>query len=112
VLILIVKYTRYYRETIRIRDVTMYSFSENEDGTLGFWAAGRAGWYELRTPAKGYANIFRGMEEATGIFYYLADKYRNSRPRPVRETVPETKRLARGIIAKVRSQQPRRETLG
>jgi hypothetical protein len=61
--------------TICIKDVTIYSFSQFEDGSFGFWAAGGAGWFEIRTASAPYRNVFLAMQEAASIFYFLADKY-------------------------------------
>lgn len=55
-----------------------YSFAVFDDGTFGFWAAGKAGWFEVASPSKSYAETFDNMKEATGMFYYLADKFRKS----------------------------------
>jgi hypothetical protein len=62
-------------DTICIRDVCSYSFSQYEDGTFGFWAAGKAGWYEIRTAADNYAPFYQSMEESTSMFYFLADRF-------------------------------------
>lgn len=104
-------YRRALRVNIRIEDVAIYSFSENEDGTLSFWAAGRAGWYELHKPLPSYGRIFRGMQEATGLFYFLADKFRNARPRPRRDKVGDTEKLARYMMAKVGAAQGETDTV-
>lgn len=75
----LVKTTKYRTTRIKLENVVTYSFSQFEDGTFGFWAAGEAGWFEIRNPNKAYRKLFEGMKEATGMFYYLADKYRNTR---------------------------------
>ncbi|MCJ1376958.1 hypothetical protein MMC17_000048 [Xylographa soralifera] len=69
----------YRNRPITIDNVATYSFSVFEDGSFGFWAAGKAGWFEIKSMAKGYRKIFQDMKEATGMFYHLADKYRNCR---------------------------------
>ena len=76
---LIVLTSAYRNRPIIIENVATYSFSVFEDGTFGFWAAGKAGWFEIKSMAKGYRKIFQDMKEATGMFYHLADKYRNCR---------------------------------
>jgi hypothetical protein len=81
-----VKLAKYRNRTIRIDDVALYSFSQYDDGTLGFWAAGKAGWFEIGSPAPRYKTVFEGMNEATGMFYFLADKYRNSRSKLSKES--------------------------
>ena len=62
-----------------VDNVVTYSFSQFKDGTLGFWAGGQAGWFEVRTPAREYRPIFKEMTEATSMFYFVADKFRNCR---------------------------------
>ena len=62
-----------------IEDVSTYSFSQWEDGTFGFWAGGKAGWYEIAEPAKEYQKVFEEMNEAIGMFYFATDKFRKSR---------------------------------
>ena len=73
-----VKDRNYSNKTISITNVATYSFSLFDDGSFGFWAAGKAGWFEIRKPAKVWQDIYADMEEAVGMFYYLADKYRLS----------------------------------
>ena len=51
----------------------MYSFSQFEDGSFGFWGAGKAGWYRIG-PSMSYYALFAGMEEAVAMFYFLVDK--------------------------------------
>ncbi|KAL9123356.1 MAG: hypothetical protein Q9187_000083 [Circinaria calcarea] len=75
----LVKNSSYRSTPIILENVVTYSFSQFEDGTFGFWAAGKAGWFELRDPNKAYLKSYEEMKEATGMFYYLADKYRNIR---------------------------------
>lgn len=67
----------YRNRIVTVDSVATYSFSLFDDGSFGFWAAGKAGWFELRSPAKDFKRVFAAMQEATGMFYYLADKYRN-----------------------------------
>ena len=76
---LVAKSSDYRNRPITISNVATYSFSLFEDGSFGFWAAGQAGWFELKSAAKDFKKTFAGMKEATGMFYYLADKYKNSR---------------------------------
>lgn len=74
-----VKVADYRKRNCIILDVVTYSFSQYNDGTFGVWAAGRAGWYELKSAARSYKVPFEEMQEATGMFYYVADKYRKRR---------------------------------
>ena len=68
----------YQNQVIAIPDVATYSFSLFDDGSFGFWAAGKAGWFEITNPDKRYAKFFAEMQEATGMFYFSADKWRIS----------------------------------
>lgn len=65
-------------KTVELDNITNYAFAEYDDGTYGFWAAGKAGWYELKDPATAYKQAFNGMNEAASMFYMLADKVRRS----------------------------------
>lgn len=74
----IVKDEKYLTKTIQLDRITKYAFAEYDDGTYGFWAAGKAGWFELGEPAPKFKPIFEGMNEAAAMFYLLADKLRRS----------------------------------
>ena len=69
----------YQNQIIAIQDVATYSFSLFDDGSFGFWAAGKAGWFEVTKPAKSFKKIFEEMQEATSMFYFLADKCGSAR---------------------------------
>ena len=64
----------YRNKVIELTDVTTYAYAEYDDGSFGFWAAGKAGWFELRDPAPAYKHMFASMNEATAMFYTIADK--------------------------------------
>lgn len=68
----------YRRKPIVINNVKAYAHAQYNDGTSGFWAAGKAGWFEVKDPVKVYEETFEDMIEATDMFYFLADKYKNS----------------------------------
>jgi len=74
----VVKDDKYRSRTVRLDNISNYAFAEYEDGTYGFWAAGKAGWFELKEPVPAHKRIFEGMNEAASIFYLLADKLRRS----------------------------------
>lgn len=61
-----------------MHNITTYAFAEYEDGTYGFWAAGKAGWFELKDPAPTYKTAFGKMNEAASMFYMVADKLRRA----------------------------------
>ena len=75
----LVKTSTYQERAIKINNVSTYSFSQFEDGTFGFWAGGQAGWFEIASASRAYQNIYQEMNEATGMFYFLADKYKKTR---------------------------------
>lgn len=56
-----------------------YAFAEFHDGSFGFWAAGKAGWFEIKEPVAACQLSYNMMKEAASMFYLLADKLRNSR---------------------------------
>lgn len=60
----------------------MYAFAEYIDGTYGFWAAGKAGWFEFDSIAPSYQSIHNHMSEATSLVYVLADRLRQSNVKP------------------------------
>jgi len=64
-------------------NVTTYAFAQYDDGTCGFWAAGKAGWFEFQSPTTSYKITYSKMSEAATIFYMLADrlrKYQGKKP--------------------------------
>lgn len=64
---------------IELVDVVAYAFAEYQDGSYGFWAAGKAGWFEIKEPVKACQQSYSMMKEAASMFYLLADKLRNAR---------------------------------
>ena len=57
----------------------MYAFAEYLDGTYGFWAAGKAGWFEFDSFAPAYRSIYDRMNEASSLFYMLADRMKKAK---------------------------------
>lgn len=82
--------------------ITTYAFAEYDDGTYGFWAAGRAGWFELRDSAPAYKQTFEGMHEAASMFYMLADKLRRAQKKNPRLSGKGLERYANAIFRDVR----------
>ncbi|KAA6408652.1 MAG: hypothetical protein FRX48_07734 [Lasallia pustulata] len=68
----------YQKKPIVINDVESYAHAQYDDGTFGFWAEGKAGWFEVKNPVKVYEETFEDMIEATDMFYFLVDKYKNA----------------------------------
>ena len=64
---------------LELKDVKRYSFAQYEDGSYGFWAEGKAGWFELKTAISSYRHTFDKMSEATDMFYHMSDKWGNTK---------------------------------
>lgn len=77
-LLYVVRDPKYESRPLEIPDLRSYTFADFDNGTYGFWVAGKAGWFELKEPAVTYRAIFDGMNEAAGMFYFMAKKYRNA----------------------------------
>lgn len=63
---------------IEITGVRTFSYGQFEDGNIGLWAGGKAGWFALK-PARAYKSIWTGMVESVNIFYWVVDAYRERR---------------------------------
>jgi hypothetical protein len=63
---------------IEINGVRTFSYGQFEDGNIGLWAGGKAGWFALR-PSRAYKAIWGGMVESVNIFYWIVDAYREKR---------------------------------
>lgn len=62
--------------TIRIDNVHTFSYGQYEEGKVALWAAGEAGWFELK-PSRAYKPVFTEMVEAVNTLYFTADYYRD-----------------------------------
>ncbi|KAI9816846.1 MAG: hypothetical protein M1827_001491 [Pycnora praestabilis] len=62
---------------VEISDVRKFAYGQYEDGEVGIWAAGRAGWFEVK-PSRKYKRIYNDMVEAIDLLYFLADTYRKT----------------------------------
>ncbi|CAK4034328.1 Hypothetical predicted protein [Lecanosticta acicola] len=62
------------RIDIILERVVTFSYGLYGDGSYGFWAAGKAGWFKLK-PAKKYKATFDGMAEAVKLLYFCSDTY-------------------------------------
>ncbi|KAF2456815.1 hypothetical protein BDY21DRAFT_44094 [Lineolata rhizophorae] len=60
---------------ITVREVSRYAFGQYDDGEVGIWAAGQAGWFKIK-PSRAYKEIFQRMVEAIRLLYFAADIYR------------------------------------
>ena len=63
---------------IEITGVRTFSYGQFEDGNIGLWAGGKAGWFALK-PARAYKSIWNGMVESVSTFYWIVDAYREKR---------------------------------
>ncbi|OJD15961.1 hypothetical protein AJ78_03830 [Emergomyces pasteurianus Ep9510] len=70
----------YRNKRVLIDSVTHYAYGQHDDGEIGLWVAGSAGWFSI-APARGYKPMFNEMVEAIDLLYFLADKHRKDRRR-------------------------------
>ena len=63
---------------IEITGVRTFSYGQFEDGNIGLWAGGKAGWFALK-PARAYKSIWNGMVESVSTWYWIVDAYREKR---------------------------------
>lgn len=76
---ILVRDVKYQVKAIELTDITTYAFAEFKDGSYGFWAAGKAGWFEIKNPTTPFQRCFDMMNEAASMFYMLVDKLRRAR---------------------------------
>ncbi|KAI9928239.1 hypothetical protein AWENTII_007939 [Aspergillus wentii] len=68
----------YRTKRIVIENVTHYAYGQHNDGEVGIWVAGRAGWFSI-SPARGFRPMFSDMTEAIDLLYFLADRHQRKR---------------------------------
>lgn len=68
----------YESKRIVLDNVTHYAYGQHNDGEVGIWVAGRAGWFSI-SPAKGYRPMFSEIVEAIDLLYFLADRHQQKR---------------------------------
>lgn len=100
------KNDKYQSKAIELAPVTNYAFAEYDDGTYGFWAAGRAGWFELKDPVPAFRPTFEGMNEAASMFYMLADKLGRAHKTNPKLSVKGLERYANNVFRDVRCENP------
>ncbi|KAK4503164.1 hypothetical protein PRZ48_006592 [Zasmidium cellare] len=66
------------RTTIVLENVHTFSYGQYGDGSTAIWAAGKAGWFEIR-PAKSYQSTYYEMVDAIKTLYFIADSYKTPR---------------------------------
>ncbi|KAB8360702.1 hypothetical protein FH972_024438 [Carpinus fangiana] len=62
-------------QRIKIDSCTNWSYGQYEDGAIAFWAAGEAGWFEVK-PAAWYKPSYKRTRQGIEILYFIADFYR------------------------------------
>ncbi|KAK2744392.1 hypothetical protein FQN57_004288 [Myotisia sp. PD_48] len=77
----------YRQKRILIENVTHSAYGQHDDGGVGIWAAGDAGWFSI-SPAKGYKPMFGQIVEAVDLLYFLADNHQR-RPRRGKNSSPK-----------------------
>ncbi|KAI9838141.1 MAG: hypothetical protein M1837_002636 [Sclerophora amabilis] len=66
---------------LKLTNVVRSSFAEfEEDKSIGFWAAGQAGWYWIQ-PSNEYKATYAEMTRAVKLWYLLSDNYEMLRTR-------------------------------
>lgn len=63
---------------IEVSDVKTFSYGQFEDGNIGLWAGGKAGWFSLK-PSRSYRPTWNSMVEDVKMMYWVADAYREKR---------------------------------
>lgn len=64
---------------IIIDEVTHYAYGQTEDKSIELWVAGKAGWYDIVSPAKGFQPTYNRMVQAIDMLYFLVDKHQQGK---------------------------------
>ncbi|KAJ9637894.1 hypothetical protein H2199_007389 [Coniosporium tulheliwenetii] len=64
--------------TIKVTNVTRFSYAEYSDKSVALYARGEAGWFILGKPARPYRGIYQDMIEAVEVMYFLVDYHRQT----------------------------------
>jgi hypothetical protein len=64
---------------IIIHEVTHYAYGQTEDKSIQLWVAGKAGWYDIISPAKGFTPTYNRMVQAIDLLYFLVDKHQQGK---------------------------------
>ncbi|KAL3472978.1 hypothetical protein BJX99DRAFT_204047 [Aspergillus californicus] len=70
----------YLTKRIVIDNVSHFAYGQHNDGEVGIWVAGRAGWFSI-SPAKGYRTMFNEVVEAIDLLYFFTDRHKAKRRR-------------------------------
>lgn len=81
-------------QPIVIEAVRSFAYGQYGDGTVALWAAGKAGWFALKSSRR-YKAMFNEMGHAVETLYWLADHYEQSEAHdpPLEELYRELGRL-------------------
>ena len=80
----------------------LYAFAEYLGGSYGFWAAGKAGWFEFDSVVPSYRSIHSRMGEATSWIYVLADRIKMSRfKNPIATEGPRLEKYMQSVFSDV-----------
>ncbi|EKV10661.1 DNA (cytosine-5)-methyltransferase 1, replication foci domain [Penicillium digitatum] len=69
----------YPPKRIIIDEVTHYAYGQTEDKSIELWVAGKAGWYDIISPAKGFTPTYNRMVQAIDLLYFLVDKHQQGK---------------------------------
>lgn len=64
---------------IVIDEVTHYAYGQTEDKSIELWVAGKAGWYNIVSPAKGFQPTYNRMVQAIDMLYFLVDRHQQGK---------------------------------
>ncbi|KAL2829991.1 hypothetical protein BDW59DRAFT_29226 [Aspergillus cavernicola] len=70
----------YLTKRLVMDNVSHFAYGQHNDGEVGIWVAGRAGWFSI-SPAKGYRAMFNEVVEAIDLLYFLTDRHKPKRRR-------------------------------
>ncbi|KKK19328.1 hypothetical protein P175DRAFT_0426382 [Aspergillus ochraceoroseus IBT 24754] len=68
----------YLSKRIVLDNVSHFAYGQHNDGEVGIWVAGRAGWFSI-SPARGYRPMFNDVIEAIDLLYFLTDRHKPKR---------------------------------
>ena len=72
---------------IFVEEVRSFAYGSYQDGSVGIWAAGKSGWFEIQ-PGRAYRSIYQDMCAAVKMLFFIADAYTEPRPRKGKKAQP------------------------
>ncbi|QRD84760.1 hypothetical protein F9C07_9016 [Aspergillus flavus] len=88
----------YLTKRIVLENITHYAYGQHDDGEVGIWVAGRAGWFSI-SPARGYRPMFNDVVEAIDLLYFLADRHQKRRRSKRRNRTPSVEYLCEEYVS-------------